>query len=105
MREKLAYDIDQKILLAANLNFGVTNVKKTLQDTGFHNIIKLISDMAFDGNGVIEDQSKIEALRALIKEANGKVLVSPLLFDGDKPLIRILVPRGEDSAYFYFLVS
>ncbi len=103
VREKLAYDIDQKILLAANLNFGVTNVKKTLQDTGFHNIIKLISDMAFDGNGVIEDQSKIEALRALIKEANGKVLVSPLLFDGDKPLIRILVPRGEDSAYFYFL--
>ncbi|MGL5462584.1 MAG: methyl-accepting chemotaxis protein, partial [Aeromonas veronii] len=39
VKEKLASDINQKILLAANLNFGVTNVKKTLQETGFHNIV------------------------------------------------------------------
>ena len=53
VKEKLASDINQKILLAANLNFGVTNVKKTLQETGFHNIVKVIGDMAFDVSGVI----------------------------------------------------
>ncbi len=66
VKEKVASDINQKILLAANLNFGVTNVKKTLEETGFHNIVKVIGDMAFDVSGVINDTAKVDALRKLI---------------------------------------
>ncbi|MEV3816685.1 methyl-accepting chemotaxis protein [Aeromonas salmonicida] len=103
VKEKLAGDINQKILLAANLNFGVTNVKKTLQETGFHNIVKVIGDMAFDVGGVINDVAKVDALRKLIPEANNQITISPLQQVDGKPVITILVPRGADSAYLYYL--
>ena len=103
VKDKLIGDIHQKILLASNLNFGVTNVKKTLEETGFHNIVKVIGDMAFDGSGVIEDAARVNELRALIGPANNQVQVSPILFENKKPLVRILVPRGADSAYFFYL--
>jgi methyl-accepting chemotaxis protein len=103
VKDKLIGDIHQKILLAANLNFGVTNVKKTLEETGFHNIVKVIGDMAFDGGGVIEDTARVNELRTLIGPANNQVQVSPILFENKKPLVRILVPRGADSAYFFYL--
>lgn len=103
VKDKLIGDIHQKILLASNLNFGVTNVKKTLEETGFHNIVKVIGDMAFDGGGVIEDAARVNELRALIAPANNQVQVSPILFENKKPLVRILVPRGTDSAYFFYL--
>ncbi|MGN4981155.1 methyl-accepting chemotaxis protein [Aeromonas dhakensis] len=103
VKEKLAGDINQKILLAANLNFGVTNVKKTLEETGFHNIVKVIGDMAFDVSGVINDSSKVDALRKLIPAANNQITVSPLQQVDGKPVISILVPRGADSAYLYYL--
>ena len=76
VKEKLAGDINQKVLLAANLNLGVTSVKKALQETGFHNIVKLIGDMAFDVNGVIDDKARVEALRKLIPAANNQITVS-----------------------------
>ena len=103
VREKLAGDINQKVLLAANLNLGVTSVKKALQETGFHNIVKLIGDMAFDVNGVIDDKARVEALRKLIPAANNQITVSPLEQLDGKPVISILVPRGADSAYLYYL--
>ncbi|MBL0599753.1 methyl-accepting chemotaxis protein [Aeromonas jandaei] len=103
VKEKLASDINQKILLAANLNFGVTNVKKTLQETGFHNIVKVIGDMAFDVSGVINDTAKVDALRKLIPAANNQITVSPLQQVDGKPVVTILVPRGADSAYLYYL--
>ncbi|MNQ63632.1 Methyl-accepting chemotaxis protein PctB [compost metagenome] len=91
------------MLLAANLNLGVTSVKKALQETGFHNIVKLIGDMAFDVNGVIDDKARVEALRKLIPAANNQITVSPLEQLDGKPVISILVPRGADSAYLYYL--
>ena len=103
VKEKLAGDINQKVLLAANLNLGVTSVKKALQETGFHNIVKLIGDMAFDVNGVINDPARVEALRKLIPAANNQITVSPLQQLDGKPVISILVPRGADSAYLYYL--
>ncbi len=103
VKDKLASDINQKILLAANLNFGVTNVKKTLEETGFHNIVKVIGDMAFDVSGVINDTAKVDALRKLIPAANNQITVSPLQQVDGKPVISILVPRGADSAYLYYL--
>ncbi|MFM5040303.1 methyl-accepting chemotaxis protein [Aeromonas caviae] len=103
VREKLAGDINQKVLLAANLNLGVTSVKKALQETGFHNIVKLIGDMAFDANGVIDDKARLDALRKLIPAANNQITVSPLEQLDGKPVISILVPRGADSAYLYYL--
>ncbi|MDX7922957.1 methyl-accepting chemotaxis protein [Aeromonas media] len=103
VKEKLAGDINQKVLLAANLNLGVTSVKKALQETGFHNIVKLIGDMAFDVNGVIDDKARVEALRKLIPAANNQITVSPLEQLDGKPVISILVPRGADSAYLYYL--
>lgn len=103
VQQKLGDDIQQKILLASNLNFGVTNVKKMLAETGFHNIVKVIGDMAFDANGVIEDTNRVNQLRSLIAPAGKAVQVSPILFEDNKPLLRILVPRGADSAYFFYL--
>ena len=103
VKEKLAGDINQKVLLAANLNLGVTSVKKGLQETGFHNNVKLIGDMAFDVNGVIDDKARVEALRKLIPAANNQITVSPLEQLDGKPVISILVPRGADSAYLYYL--
>ncbi|MEG0008703.1 MAG: methyl-accepting chemotaxis protein [Aeromonas sp.] len=103
VKEKLAGDINQKVLLAANLNLGVTSVKKALQETGFHNIVKVIGDMAFDVNGVIDDAVRVEALRKLIPAANNQITVGSLEQLDDKPVISILVPRGADSAYLYYL--
>ncbi|QXC31552.1 methyl-accepting chemotaxis protein [Aeromonas sp. FDAARGOS 1409] len=103
VREKLAGDINQRVLLAANLNLGVTSVKKALQETGFHNIVKIIGDMAFDVNGVIDDKARVEALRKQIPAANNQITVSPLEQLDGKPVISILVPRGADSAYLYYL--
>ncbi|WP_310597529.1 methyl-accepting chemotaxis protein [Aeromonas aquatica] len=103
VKEKLAGDINQKVLLAANLNLGVTSVKKALQETGFQNIVKLIGDMAFDVNGVIDDAARVEALRKLIPAANNQITVSSLEQQDGKPVISILVPRGADSAYLYYL--
>ncbi|MDM5093684.1 methyl-accepting chemotaxis protein [Aeromonas rivipollensis] len=103
VKEKLAGDINQKVLLAANLNLGVTSVKKALQETGFHNIVKLIGDMAFDVNGVIDDKARVKALRKLIPAANNQITVSSLEQLDGKPVISILVPRGADSAYLYYL--
>ncbi|WP_421188710.1 methyl-accepting chemotaxis protein [Aeromonas sanarellii] len=103
VREKLAGDINQRVLLAANLNLGVTSVKKALQETGFHNIVKIIGDMAFDVNGVIDDKARVEALRKQLPAANNQITVSPLEQLDGKPVISILVPRGADSAYLYYL--
>ena len=103
VKEKLAGDINQKVLLAANLNLGVTSVKKALQETGCHSSVKLIGDMAFDVNGVIDDKARVEALRKLIPAANNQITVSPLEQLDGKPVISILVPRGADSAYLYYL--
>lgn len=103
VKEKLAGDINQRVLLAANLNLGVTSVKKALQETGFHNIVKIIGDMAFDVNGVIDDAARVEALRKQIPAANNQITVGSLEQQDGKPVISILVPRGADSAYLYYL--
>ena len=52
---------------------------------------------------VIDDKARVDALRKLIPAANNQITVSPLEQLDGKPVISILVPRGADSAYLYYL--
>ncbi|EGU45230.1 methyl-accepting chemotaxis protein, partial [Vibrio ichthyoenteri ATCC 700023] len=45
VKDKLVEDINNKIILAENLNFGLVAIKSTQEKTGFHNIVKVVRDL------------------------------------------------------------
>ena len=101
IRDNLVRSMNDRILLARNVDFGLRDIKQSLQETGFDDVIKVIGDMAFDQGGVVEDESKTKALMEQVAKANQKVQISPVLTDAEIPYLTILVPRGSDSGYLY----
>ena len=101
IRDNVVGSMNDRILLAKNVDFGLRNIKQSLQETGFDDVIKIIGDMAFDANGVIEDEARTQALMQQVAAANQQLTISRVLTDAELPYLTILVPRGSDSGYLY----
>ena len=101
IRDNLVRSMNDRILLARNVDFGLRNIKQSLTETGFDDVIKVIGDMAFDQNGVVDDEAKTKALMQQVAAANQQVQISHVYTDAPVPYLTILVPRGGDSGYLY----
>lgn len=102
IKDKLVEDIKNKIILAENLNFSIATIKNTQEKTGFYNVIKIISNLAFTPNGELAE-GKTQPYVDQLASAKGQVIVSDVFFDGDKPLISILIPRNDNSGDIFFI--
>jgi methyl-accepting chemotaxis protein len=103
VKDKLVEDINNKIILAENLNFSLVAIKTTKEKTGFHDIVKVVSDIVFTEEGSTNSQVEAQPFIDQVAAANGQVVVSDVLYDGDKPLITITVPRENDSGDIFFI--
>ncbi|MGF1758822.1 methyl-accepting chemotaxis protein [Photobacterium sagamiensis] len=103
IKDKLVEDINNKIILTENLNFGLASIKGTKEKTGFHDIVKVVSDLAFTPEGSIDDKNKVQSYIDQVEKANGLVVVSDVFYDEDKPLITITVPRRKGSGDIFFI--
>lgn len=101
IRDNLVRSMNDRILLARNVDFGLRDIKQSLKETGFDDVIKVIGDMAFDQGGVVEDEAKTKALMQQVAAANQQVQISHVYTDASVPYLTILVPRGGDSGYLY----
>ncbi|ANU38037.1 methyl-accepting chemotaxis protein [Vibrio scophthalmi] len=103
VKDKLVEDINNQIVLAENLNFGLIAVKSTQEKTGFYNIIKVVSDLVFTPQGSIDDPAEAQPFIDLLSSANGKVTVSNIVYEQGKPLLTIIVPEGDGQGNIFYV--
>ncbi|MFA0412195.1 methyl-accepting chemotaxis protein [Vibrio renipiscarius] len=103
VKDKLIEDINNKIILAENLNFGLTAINSTLEKTGFHNIIKVVSDLVFTPQGSIDNPNEAQPFISQVAAANGKVTVSDIVYQDGKPLLTIVVPTGNLQGNIFYI--
>jgi methyl-accepting chemotaxis protein len=103
LKDKLAGEIDSRIVLAENLNIKMTGVPQAKQAAKFHFIAKVIQDMVITSEGPENDPAKIKKFVDQVAAAKDQIVVSHLFFENDKPLISITVPRRAGSADIFFV--
>ncbi|RJX72965.1 methyl-accepting chemotaxis protein [Vibrio sinensis] len=103
VKDKLVEDINNKIILAENLNFGLIAIKSTQEKTGFYNIVKVVSDLVFNPEGSIDNPDEAQPFIDMIASVNGKVRVSDIVYEDGKPLLTIIVPSGKDGGNIFYI--
>jgi len=103
VKDKLIEDINSKIVLAKNLNFSFTGVKAAKEKSGFHFIVKLVNGFAITSNGPENDEAKLKHYNEMVDAAKGKVSVSDLFYEGDKPLISLVIPRDKGGSDIFYI--
>ncbi|MGF1695328.1 methyl-accepting chemotaxis protein [Vibrio lamellibrachiae] len=102
-KDKLVDDINNKITLAENLNFGLIAIKSTQDKTGFHNIVKVVSDLVFNAQGSIDNAKEAQQFIDMISAANGEVTVSNIIYEEGKPLLSITVPSKNNGGDIFYI--
>ncbi|MGF1718895.1 methyl-accepting chemotaxis protein [Vibrio kyushuensis] len=102
-KDKLVDDINNKITLAENLNFGLIAIKSTQDKTGFHNIVKVVSDLVFNAQGSIDNPDEAQQFIDMISAANGEVTVSNIIYEEGKPLLSITVPSKNNGGDIFYI--
>ena len=103
VKDKLVEDINNKIILAENLNFSLIAIKKTKEKTGFHKIVKVIDDIVFTEVGSLDNEVEAEAFIDQVVSANGEVVVSDVFYNEENPMITITVPGKKNSGNIFFI--
>ncbi|WP_152557099.1 methyl-accepting chemotaxis protein, partial [Photobacterium sanctipauli] len=102
VNEKLAEDINSKVVLAENLSLGLTGLDDIKQRSGFYAVTKVISDLVVTDQGRIDDESLAQQRIDQVASANG-VTISDVFYDGDTPLLSITIPRDGNSGDIFYV--
>jgi len=103
VKDKLVEDINNKIILADNLNFSFTGVQKVKEKSGFHFVVKVVQDYIVTSSGPENNPDKIKGYVDVVNAANGKIDISNLFYEGEVPLIRITIPRTKGNADIFYV--
>lgn len=95
--------IQSNITLAKSAKFGLNEVKRTKETTGFYEIVKAAYGIVLNEDGTIIDPKEVEQYKNMVKQAKDKVVVSDVFFKQDTPLITITVAKSENQGNIYFL--
>ncbi|MCE0495575.1 methyl-accepting chemotaxis protein [Vibrio salinus] len=95
--------IDSDIRLANSSNFGLTDVKKTIQKTGFYDVYKVAFGMLINKTGAVNDTKLTAPYLALAKKAQKKTLISDVFIKNKKPMVTITVGQDKGNANIFFV--
>lgn len=104
MKSMIVGEIESNIALAKSSTSGFMNVKKTMESTGFADIIERKYDIIFNSEGRINNEELASSYKTMVGNAKGQVSVSDIFIKNETPFINIIIPRGEDRGYI-FVVS
>ncbi|RQW64628.1 methyl-accepting chemotaxis protein [Vibrio viridaestus] len=96
--------INSDIRLANSSNFGLNEVKATIEKTGFYDVYKIAFNMLIDKNGALGDKEKAKPYLELAKQAQEhKTIVSDVFLKDKKPMVTITVGQGNGNANIFFV--
>jgi methyl-accepting chemotaxis protein len=103
VKNNLITDLNNKILMVENINFGLLEVKSIQEKTQSHEVMKVSFGMVFDQNGEVEDATRTKKYVDQVASAGGVIKLSDVYLEGDKPLISITVPRSNTEGDIFVL--
>ncbi|WP_432455121.1 MULTISPECIES: methyl-accepting chemotaxis protein [unclassified Agarivorans] len=104
VQDKIASDINAKILLAKNIDVGLVNVKQIHEQSGFYRIVKLISeDMGVSNEEMLEEDEQLRPYVDQWQAAKGQDIAIKVIFEEQRPLLEIISPK--DGEFFYLDLS
>ncbi len=103
IKSNVITDLNNKILMMENINFGLLDVPEIQEKTESHQVMKVTFGLVFDQNGEVEDPAQIKKYVDQLVAANGQVVLSEVYLESDKPLISITVPRTDTEGDIFVL--
>lgn len=103
VKSNVITDLNNKILMMENINFGLLDVPAIQEKTESHKVMKVSFGMVFDQNGEVEDPAQTKKYVDQVAAANGQVVLSDVYLESDKPLISITVPRTDTEGDIFVL--
>jgi methyl-accepting chemotaxis protein len=102
VKDKLSKDIDNKILLAKNINTSSSGLDVLQKESGFFRINKVLHGMVFSENGTENEPSKVGPILKLLADANGQIAISNIFTMLEKPVLTVTIPiKGERGNIFF----
>ncbi|MDC0609758.1 methyl-accepting chemotaxis protein [Vibrio sp.] len=96
--------INSDIRLANSSNFGLNEVKATIEKTGFYDVYKIAFNMLIDKNGALGDKEKAKPYLELAEQAQEhNTIVSDVFLKDKKPMVTITVGQGNGNANIFFV--
>lgn len=100
----LVRDINSDVSIAKSTNFSLNQVKETMDKTGFYRIIKVAYGIVIGPDGGINDEALAQPY--IDQVANTKeITISPVFYEGDKPVISITVPQPDTEGGNIFFID
>ncbi|WP_022942610.1 methyl-accepting chemotaxis protein [Psychromonas hadalis] len=103
VKDKLSKDIDNKILLAKNINTSFTRLDVLQKESGFFRINRVHRGMVFSENGVEDDPSKKDFVLKLLADANGQIAISNIFIMQEKPVLTVTISASGERGNIFFL--
>jgi methyl-accepting chemotaxis protein len=102
VKDKLSKDIDNKILLAKNINTSSSGLDVLQKESGFFRINKVLHGMVFNENGTENEPTKVDPILKLLADANGQIAISNVFTMLEKPVLTVTIPiKGERGNIFF----
>tara|TARA_R110001583_G_scaffold34784_7_gene116441 strand:- start:28 stop:1782 length:1755 start_codon:yes stop_codon:yes gene_type:complete len=103
VKDQLINSFENNVKLARNSNFSFTEIQRTVESTGFSNIIKFKYGSVFDKNGSIDDKSISEKYIAQIASVTDPLSISNIYFEEAIPYINITKKGGEAAGDIFVI--
>ena len=101
LKSLVAADIKSNIALAKSSTSGLINPKKTMELTGFVDILERKYDIMFNSDGQINNEAVAATYKTMMANAKGQLSVSDVFVKKETPFINIIFPRGEERGYIF----
>ncbi len=103
INKKISDDLQNKILLAENLNFGLMDISETKEKSGFYRIIQVSDGFAFsDADNLTEEQENLYI--KLAEEQQGlEPTISQVSTEDNKLFLTITLKHPDDLVNFFIL--
>ncbi|MGY2574229.1 methyl-accepting chemotaxis protein [Vibrio sp. C8] len=102
-QDNLVNMINGNIKLAESTQFSLNEINKTIEKTGFHDVVKVAYGLAITKDGSINDLAVSKPYLDAVSNAAGRTAVSDVYFEDELPLIEITVASDAKKGNIFYL--
>ncbi|CAM3551010.1 Methyl-accepting chemotaxis protein PctB [Vibrio aerogenes CECT 7868] len=99
----ISQEISAKLSIARSTNFSLTQVKQTMEQTGFYRIVKIAYELVIGANGAVNDPVQAKKYLDMLSAAGGNITVSDVRLEKGTAVLTIVVPKGNNQGNLFFI--
>lgn len=103
VKELLEGVISADVKIAESSNFSLNEMQKTIEKTGFTDIVKVTYGTVVTRDGILDKGSVSEAYLDIIKAHSGKTYVSDVYIENNKPMVYISVSEDNNAGNIFYI--